>query len=324
MKLIHIDILNIWMELKTTWETLQCFSFYFELMLSQAMKENSEHTIHSDDAEHILKVFYQSKLSFHALQEYELSCPRYLEYEQNVLNYHTFEHSINSLKDIPTQFISQLTFYRELYKYYSLEAFYLMRKIILHLEQDYSFIYFLTHEELDLLSISSDKAQGIASQRKIEDIFYSSLSLPQKLNLNQVISLGYIKKDNATEEHLEKKYLDGQFVSQAQPLHGLVLDINGMNEERLENKLIEQLKKYQHIILYSSIISPQIVQAIQKFIQKHDYSNMPIALCSLYGSVLSHSSILTREYQIPFIIHLDLSLYNEQIISISEQGKIQS
>lgn len=307
------EVLHIWKELKEFWKIFQSYSFYFELMLSQSMTDDTyKNSINKIEGSTILELFYRNKLNFHALQEYESSCPRYQELEDSC------ELNIKEIvSKTPTSFISQLIFYRELYKYYGLELFYLMRQIILFLKQKHDFIYFLTEDELHLLIDNENQATQIAQQRMIEQEFYSTLVLPKDLNLNQALQLGYIQTKENNKSTAHKK---GEFVSKAQSLHGIVINFNNKTSKEIE-LLLEQ-QTYKNIIIYSAIISPQVVELTKQIIEKN--SNVNIALCSLYGSVLSHSSILAREYQIPFIIHLDLGLYEGMEIIINKQGFINN
>jgi phosphoenolpyruvate-protein kinase (PTS system EI component) len=48
-------------------------------------------------------------------------------------------------------------------------------------------------------------------------------------------------------------------------------------------------------------------------------------LCSLYGSTLSHPSVLSREFNIPFVINIALpdTVTTGSLIEISESGELK-
>lgn len=275
--------INLWNTSLNNWKRMQALAFYFEYMAS-IMDEEVSH--------------FSSDTSYRALNDYEISEPRAIETGSDLRGLLFGEKSNPSMSQNST------TYLREEYKHHCLTLYYSLRRGILDLQKRFdmgSEIFNADYTEIE--NIFDAHFRNILKDRNV-----GAYKLPDMMDAKSVALLGIKGVEVETLNSLQ-----GIFVSCAQDVEGHLLRIESdASIEEIKQRLAQKGKK---AIIYSQFISPALVNLAK------DYD--VAGLCSLYGSTLSHPSILAREAKIPFVVGISIPVDLEGLIKIDKEGHVK-
>lgn len=323
--------LSLWNNTLTNFKQLQSFTFYFELMAQQALEEVLKKSKKLNiDGKKLLKSnmqhLYGEHIPYRSNNDYDISSPRNIEINPSltdIKDLESFKFNHFNYKNIPNNLLNKIKFaqqlleLREIYKYYSLQVFYLLRLAILDLQTRFNIqenVFELDIKEIPELFTMSDHQRkefiSLLEQRVIDNKILHNIEQVDYLDSKQLALFN--REEN---NHIKNKTINNKkpiFVSNPSDIKGKLIYLEGnLSIEDIEKLLIIE----EPFIIYSHFISPQIVQLAQKY-------NI-IGLCSLYGSLLSHNSILAREANLPFLIYVQLNEEtNGKLIIIKKEGMI--
>lgn len=334
-KLSKKSWLHLWSDSLSSFKQLQSFVFYFEIMAQSAIEELTDdcrklHINEKDFLQSKQEHLYEQSVPYRSSNDYDIASPRYIETNNNLIylqNLEIFDEDIfiEQYKDMPLTLIKKIKFtkqlieLREIYKYYSLQVYYLMRIAVLDIQKRFNLadnVFELDFTEIPSLFSMNDleikKITTLLNQRVLDNQLFHQYHLPNYLNAKQFALLN--RPEN--KHHIEDNINDNkpQFVSNPCNLTGKLIYLKEKMSLMEINALLSSYPN-DNLIIYSSFISPQIVQLSTQY-------NI-VGLCASYGSLLSHTSILAREANLPFLIHIILSpnMHGEDI-KITKEGKI--
>jgi len=277
------------------WEEMQKFSFYFEFMAQSSINDCRRYKDFNDDL--LTGYFYPSDISYRSDMDYELSCPRYIETGCGTIpgmKEHYKEISNTTLKE-KVMFTNKLIYLRDEYKHYSMSIYYILRRACIDLSRRAS---------EDIYHIDFQDIESVLEGKKIEaEVFYPNLLSTMNAKEVALYQKTILEKHSSTYNYQNHQ---GEFVSNACATDGYLVKISAYNSE-LESILSKES------ILYCKAISPKMVEIASRAGVK--------AICSQYGSTLSHPAILAREAKIPFLIKVNLDDL-EGYISIDTTGLV--
>jgi rhodanese-related sulfurtransferase len=237
---------------------------------------------------------FTADTSYRALNDYEISEPRAIETGQDLRNLLFGDNSANPNK--------AAIYLREEYKHHCLTLYYSLRRAILNLQKQFD----MGHEIFNMEYHEIEHIFEVDFRNSLKNRMSHVYQLPEIMDAKTVALLGLEDKS----EH--SKQLKGVFVSHPQDLKGHLLRIaSDLSIEEIKKLLSE---KGNGAIVYSSFISPALVNIAK------DYGIA--GLCSLYGSTLSHPSILAREAKIPFVVGINIADF-EGSIKINKEGHVE-
>ena len=320
-KLDKNDWLNLWNTSLQNWEKMQTFAFYFEFVAQiatdDALKILAKVNLKGEDFLSNGKDSFKENISYRSDNDYELSMPRYIELginsEELLFGQRNFSAKSLTVFNKKTQhkieLARKLIYLREEYKHYSITMIYSLRLAILNIQKRFDLeeeVFEFEYYEID--KMFEQKFRDELKQRLIYRKKMNTYILPDQLSAKNIAMLG--KEENIIEE----SNLNGTFVSNSCNITGNLLFI----KENLSLEEIKEILKNQGSgsIVYSKFISPQLVNLASQYQVK--------ALCSLYGSVLSHPAVLAREANMPFLINVKLNSgwKNGKHIKIMTSGQI--
>ena len=293
--------LTAWNKVLKNWQAAQTLAFYCEFMAEMATDNISQNDLALGS-----NSFISDNILYRATNDYEISIPRYCEltgtdYQKikSILFGDNIDKSQLPSKSKKILFARQLINLRERYKHHTLTCFYPLRLAILDLQQRFGLgqeIFELSYLEIPELF----NGKSFPLWERLQD---KKMILPDSLDS---ISLAGLGRENY---HVTPGItnLRGTVVSEPKKIRGTLLIIEGIEEN---------LPQIGDIIIYSKFISPQLVNLAK--------NSGVSGLCSQYGSMLSHPSVLAREAQITFVTQLILpsDWKNGIVVEINERGEI--
>lgn len=316
--------LVMWQIALKNWMQMQEYAFYFEFMAQSAIDDCKKEKDFQND--YLKCNFYTENVGYRSEKDYELSMPRYIETifnkdeisrmlfgnvckANNDENKNDIKNASNKLK-VKLDFANRLIYLRDEYKHHSLSFYYILRLGLLDLKNRVTG---------DVYQININDMQEILNGKAVPEAETFNNNLTEKMDAQEVALWGRTEKIQKTPQGVisnhktDETKLKGIFVSHPQNLTGMLLKIKeDITVLEMENIL---MKIESDTILYSKFISPHLVSLAQKY--------KVLALISLYGSTLSHPSILAREAKIPFLTGINLTHWDNEKLIIDLNGNVQ-
>lgn len=296
-KLDNIEMIQMYKDTLKNWRELERQAMYIHFMA-----ESSLHYMKKYMNELSLPIYNQEEYAYYSNKEYFLEEKRNIELNQNNLKENLYlevnKHTSKVLSDRikkEINFTRELIVLREVSKYDSLKTFYLLRQCLLAIKTKLNLGEEFWHlEEDEVEKLFTDKK--IISSLK-HRVYKIEFELPEKIDHKNLMKL----------ENIIKSKNKINFVSMPKEIKGVVEHIN-IDSENLENTLINLKNK----IIYVKYMTPKLILLCNKYKIE--------TICSYYGSMLSHPSVLAREFGITCLIGLELENINE--IHISAESEI--